>query len=135
MRDGGDPNEPPTNAVAVVDLAPGQVVVDGMFAPPWWVHLVWAPIGLALKSAAGDLDRGPASERVVVLVSDGEDNCSPPDVPPCQVVQGLRRGGVSVRVESVGVALQDEPAAQRALRCVAEPCSEPMQWGVLNART
>ncbi len=77
------------------------------------------PIGLALKSAAGDLDGGPASERVIVLVSDGEDNCSPPDVPPCQVVQALRRGGVSVRVESVGVALQDDPGAQRALRCVA----------------
>lgn len=77
------------------------------------------PIGLALKSAAGDLDSGPAAERVIVLVSDGEDNCSPPDVPPCQVVQGLRRGGVNVRIESVGVALQGEPAAQRALRCVA----------------
>ncbi len=78
------------------------------------------PIGLALTSAAGDVSRGPASERVIVLVSDGEDNCSPADAAPCQVVQGLRRGGASVRVESVGVALQGEPAAQRALRCVAQ---------------
>ena len=77
------------------------------------------PIGLALKSAAGDLERGSASERVIVLVSDGEDNCSPPDVPPCQVVAGLRRGGVTVRVESVGVALRGQRSAQRALRCVA----------------
>lgn len=78
------------------------------------------PIGLALAAAADDLVRGSASERVIVLVSDGEDNCSPVGAAPCQVVRGLRRGRMSVRVESVGVALQGQPAAQRALRCVAQ---------------
>jgi uncharacterized protein (DUF983 family) len=24
------------------------LVVDGMFAPPWWVHLVWIPVGILL---------------------------------------------------------------------------------------
>ena len=24
------------------------VVVDLSFSPPWWVHLVWIPVGLAL---------------------------------------------------------------------------------------
>jgi len=24
------------------------LVVDGMFAPPWWVHLVWIPVATAL---------------------------------------------------------------------------------------
>jgi hypothetical protein len=78
------------------------------------------PIGRALRAAAGDLAAKPASERVVVLVSDGEDNCSPPDAPPCQVVSGLRGEGVRVRVESVGVALAGRPSAERALRCVAD---------------
>jgi uncharacterized protein (DUF983 family) len=26
----------------------GALVVDGAFAPPWWVHLVWVPIAAAL---------------------------------------------------------------------------------------
>lgn len=29
-------------------LTVAALVVDGLYAPPWWVHLVWAPIGLAL---------------------------------------------------------------------------------------
>ena len=26
----------------------GALVVDGAFAPPWWVHLVWVPFAAAL---------------------------------------------------------------------------------------
>ena len=26
----------------------GALVVDGVFSPPWWVHLVWIPIAAAL---------------------------------------------------------------------------------------
>jgi uncharacterized protein (DUF983 family) len=26
----------------------GALVVDGAFAPPWWVHLVWIPVTAAL---------------------------------------------------------------------------------------
>ena len=26
----------------------GALVVDGAFSPPWWVHLVWAPVAAAL---------------------------------------------------------------------------------------
>jgi uncharacterized protein (DUF983 family) len=29
-------------------LVVAALVVDGMFAPPWWVHLVWIPLGFAL---------------------------------------------------------------------------------------
>ena len=29
-------------------LVGSALVVDGMFAPPWWVHLVWIPIGIGL---------------------------------------------------------------------------------------
>jgi uncharacterized protein (DUF983 family) len=24
------------------------LVVDGVFAPPWWVHLIWIPVATAL---------------------------------------------------------------------------------------
>jgi uncharacterized protein (DUF983 family) len=29
-------------------LVIAAIVVDGMFAPPWWVHLVWIPAGFGL---------------------------------------------------------------------------------------
>lgn len=29
-------------------LVTGAVLVDGAWAPPWWVHLIWAPAGVML---------------------------------------------------------------------------------------
>lgn len=29
-------------------LTVGALVLDGALSPPWWVHLIWIPIGLAL---------------------------------------------------------------------------------------
>jgi uncharacterized protein (DUF983 family) len=29
-------------------LVVGALVMDGMFEPAWWVHLIWLPIGAAL---------------------------------------------------------------------------------------
>jgi uncharacterized protein (DUF983 family) len=29
-------------------LVAGALAVDGSYSPPWWVHIVWVPIGLAL---------------------------------------------------------------------------------------
>lgn len=29
-------------------LTVAALVVDGAFSPPWWVHIVWLPIGFAL---------------------------------------------------------------------------------------
>ena len=29
-------------------VAVSAIVVDQRFAPPWWVHLVWLPVGIAL---------------------------------------------------------------------------------------
>ena len=26
----------------------GAIVLDGVFSPPWWVHLIWVPIATAL---------------------------------------------------------------------------------------
>lgn len=32
-------------------LTAAALVVDGRFAPPWWVHLVWIPVGVAMTLA------------------------------------------------------------------------------------
>ena len=29
-------------------LVAGALLVDGLFSPPWWVHLVWIPVASAL---------------------------------------------------------------------------------------
>ena len=29
-------------------LTAGALTLDGAFSPPWWVHLVWIPVGVAL---------------------------------------------------------------------------------------
>ena len=29
-------------------LTVAALVVDGAFSPPWWVHIVWLPVGLGL---------------------------------------------------------------------------------------
>lgn len=74
----------------------------------------FTPIGLSLQEAARDLP--PEGERTVVLVSDGEDTCAPPD--PCQVAADLVQGGVNLRIETVG--FQVDAAAAEQLRCIAD---------------
>ena len=34
------------------------LVVDGAYAPPWWVHLVWLPVGLYLTVGGLRLGKG-----------------------------------------------------------------------------
>lgn len=70
------------------------------------------PIGTSLRAAAHDL--GSIGSRRIILLSDGEDTCSPPS--PCQVAQELRGAGVDIDV----VGLHVERAARRQLRCIAE---------------
>jgi Ca-activated chloride channel family protein len=52
----------------------------------------WTPIGLALRSAAKDLGRGETTRRIV-LITDGEDTCAPPD--PCDVARELAAQGTT----------------------------------------
>ena len=76
----------------------------------------YTPIGLvpALRTAAGALPQeGP---RAVVLVSDGEDTCAPPD--PCEVARELAEQGVQLRVHTVGY--QVDGKARRQLTCIAQ---------------
>jgi len=77
------------------------------------------PIGRALDEAVGDFSAGPG-QRVVVLVSDGQDTCQRPAPTPCQAARAVARTDPRVRVESVGLALQGQRRAVEALRCVSE---------------
>jgi len=36
----------------------GALVVDGAFSPPWWVHLIWAPVAAALTIAGLRVSKG-----------------------------------------------------------------------------
>ena len=65
------------------------------------------PIGAALASVASDL--GSASgDRVVVLVTDGEETCGGD---PAEEILKLRQKGVDVRVNIVGFAVDDAKLA------------------------
>jgi Mg-chelatase subunit ChlD len=71
------------------------------------------PIGRALRAASADLPAsGPAS---IVLVSDGGDNCAPPD--PCVIAGELAGAGRDLHIEAVG--FQVGARARQQLRCIA----------------
>ena len=36
----------------------GALLVDGAFSPPWWVHLVWAPVAAALTIGGLRVSKG-----------------------------------------------------------------------------
>ncbi|MDT9690850.1 VWA domain-containing protein [Streptomyces sp. P9(2023)] len=77
------------------------------------------PIGLSLQKAAQDLPRaagGTIGTRTILLISDGEDNCGDPA--PCEVAARLAKGGIGLRIDTVG--FQVKGAARGQLECIAE---------------
>jgi Ca-activated chloride channel homolog len=73
----------------------------------------YTPIGRSLQQAAAALPaEGP---RSVVLVSDGEDTCAPPD--PCQVAKQLKAAGTDLVVHTIGFKVG--AAARAQLSCIA----------------
>ncbi len=96
--------------VAPLDRAVIRTAVEGIEASGY------TPIGLSLQEAAADLPAtGP---RSIVLISDGEDTCAPPD--PCQIAEELFGDLLDVRIESVGFLIDTGSAAEQQLRCIAE---------------
>ncbi|MGW4533239.1 vWA domain-containing protein [Nocardia sp. NPDC004340] len=74
----------------------------------------WTPMGTALRQAAAALpDSGP---RSIVLVSDGDDTCSPPD--PCEVAAELKQRGLDLVLHTIGFAVDGKARAQ--LTCMAQ---------------
>jgi Ca-activated chloride channel family protein len=91
-----------------IDKAGLRAAVDGL------TPRGYTPIGRSLQVAAQRLPQeGP---RSVVLVSDGEDTCGPPE--PCEVVRTLAGQGVDLVVHAVGFGVDD--AAREQLSCVAQ---------------
>jgi Ca-activated chloride channel homolog len=91
-----------------IDRAAIDTAVDGV------VPRGYTPIGRSLQVAAEQLPReGP---RSVVLVSDGEDTCAPPE--PCDVVRTLAGQGVDLVVHAVGFGVDATARAQ--LSCIAQ---------------
>ncbi len=73
----------------------------------------WTPMGNALREAAAALpSSGP---RSIVLVSDGEDTCSPPE--PCEVARELKTQGVDLVMHAIGFGV--DAAARAQLTCMA----------------
>ena len=75
----------------------------------------WTPIGLALRAAAKDLGSGETTRRIV-LITDGEDDCAPPD--PCDVARELAAQGTHLVVDTLGLTLDDK--VRRQLTCIAD---------------
>ncbi|MFF7245468.1 VWA domain-containing protein [Embleya sp. NPDC008237] len=73
----------------------------------------FTPIGNALRAASDDL--GTQGERHVILVSDGEDTCAPPQ--PCEVARELNARGTKLTVDTVGFNVSG--AAREQLKCIS----------------
>jgi Ca-activated chloride channel homolog len=73
------------------------------------------PIGNSLLAAPQDLGSA-AGRRSVVLISDGGDNCAPPD--PCKAAAQVAKQGIDLSISVVG--LQVDPRARKQLQCIAK---------------
>ena len=95
--------------VGPLDKSAFDAAVDGLKAKGM------TPIGNSLLAAPDDLGSAPG-RRSVVLVSDGGDNCAPPD--PCKAAAQVAHRGISLAISVVG--LQVDPRARRQLQCIAK---------------
>lgn len=75
----------------------------------------WTPIGPALLKAAGDLDGGNGTRRIV-LISDGEDTCQPLD--PCEVAREIAAKGIGLTIDTLG--LVPDAKTRDQLSCIAD---------------
>lgn len=73
------------------------------------------PIGASLLHAADELE-GIDGDKSIILVSDGEENCSEP--PACEAAQSLADQGIGLTVHTIGFKVNDK--AREELTCVAE---------------
>ncbi len=75
----------------------------------------WTPIGPALQKAAGDLEGGDGTRRIV-LISDGEDTCQPLD--PCEVAREIAAKGIGLTIDTLG--LVPDAKTRDQLSCIAD---------------
>jgi Ca-activated chloride channel homolog len=78
----------------------------------------WTPIAYSLEQAAADFQPGGESiTNAIVLVTDGEETCDPPEQ-ACQAAAALHQAGISVTTHVVGFALTPQQTEQ--VSCIAE---------------
>lgn len=75
--------------------------------------LGFTPIGLSLRRAAQDL--GSQGRRTIILVSDGQETCGPPE--PCEVAREIAKKGVELKIQTIG--FQVGRKSRRQLECIA----------------
>lgn len=103
------PLSPETCADVTVRVPPGPVApafldqVNGLAARGW------TPISAALTKAAETVPEGPAH---IVLITDGEDSCAPPD--PCETAAALVAQHPGLAISTIGVR-----ASSPQLGCIA----------------
>ena len=73
------------------------------------------PIGNSLLATPDDFGSGGGGRRTVILVSDGGDNCAPPD--PCEAAEQVSKQGIDLSISVVG--LQVNERVRRQLECIA----------------
>ncbi|SDH30999.1 GDSL-type esterase/lipase family protein [Pseudonocardia oroxyli] len=72
------------------------------------------PTGPALRALVASLQAAGESRATIVLVSDGESNCS---VDPCTVAESVRAQGFDLQVDTVGFQISEKGRAE--LECIA----------------
>jgi hypothetical protein len=78
----------------------------------------WTPIAYALEQAAADFQPGGESiTNAIVLVTDGEETCDPPQQ-SCDAASALHQSAVTVTTHVVGFALN--PQQTELVSCIAE---------------
>ena len=71
------------------------------------------PIAYSMGKAVDDL--GDSGKRVLILVSDGRENCAGD---PCPVARKLADRGVDLQFNAIGLAV--DPTARKQLQCIAQ---------------
>lgn len=99
-----------TTVVPVAALSSSQriALLDGVDA---LTPSGYTPIGLAIQRAA----EAVGGRGSVVLISDGEDTCAPPD--PCQVARDLKQQHPDLSISTIG--FRTDQAARSQLACIA----------------
>ena len=87
-----------------IPLAPLSSAAADRLAGINAMNLAKTPIAESLELTAADL-RTVTGERVIVLVTDGEETC---DGDPAAAIAGLRAQGHNLRVSIVGYAIDDD---------------------------
>lgn len=73
----------------------------------------WTPLAHSVTKAAEDL--GQEGKRHIILVSDGEETCTPD---PCPEIRQVVDRGIEVQVDTIGFAVDDTARSQ--LQCISD---------------